>query len=156
MATTWPVAVELPEAALLADYTGIEHDLDFVVDLCSYLEEHPVAPSIEPVGEAFSTALVVRYARCFTTGVRERVSDEIINSLPPEQRKLHDFLFKLRQKHIAHSVNAFEENRLMAFVSNRPEETEVQSISVHHLRLAALSHSMIADLRDWNIISAVF
>lgn len=37
MTTHWPVEVDLPEASVLADYTGVEEDLKIAADSCDRL-----------------------------------------------------------------------------------------------------------------------
>jgi len=41
------------------------------------------------VVDAFSTAILVRYARPFTTGVRRKLGPEVLNALSPEQSEPH-------------------------------------------------------------------
>lgn len=151
MATTWNVPIDLPEAALLADLTGIEQDLELVVEFCRRLEAMPLERYDGLLGEALTIAAVIRYGRCFGTGVRtlgSRKLEEVLAGLATELQRRHERFLELRNKHVAHSVNAFEENHLVAWISDRPEETEIQSVSVSHGRLASIGAGDAAQLRE--------
>src|SRR5712691_10749508 len=130
------VNLDIREAQLLSDLTGIEHDLKATVTLCNRLEaalkdtfegrQHDLITL-----ETFTTAALVRYARSFTSGVRARLPKQILQGLPPKLLDDHRWFKALRDKYVAHSVNAFEENMVVAYLA--PEELgtrEVQSISV--------------------------
>ncbi len=151
MATTWNVPLELPEAARLADLTGIQADLEFVVEICRRLEGIPLERYDSLLAEALTTAAVIRYGRCLATGVRNQGREkleEVVASLSSELQERHERFLALRNRHVAHSVNAFEDNQPVAWVSDRPEETEVQSVSVTHGRLAAIGAGTAAELRE--------
>jgi hypothetical protein len=147
------VNLDIREAQLLADLTGIEHDLKATVTLCDRLEaalkdtfegrQHDLITL-----ETLTTAVLVRYARSFTSGVRARLPKQILQGLPPKLLDDHRWFKALRDKYIAHSVNAFEENMVVAYLA--PEELgtrEVQSISVQQSRLASLGLDDVDCLR---------
>ncbi len=58
--------------------------------------------------DALATAAVIRYCRCFATGVRSTLSIEDLPELTDEERELHQYLVNTRNKHIAHAVNQME------------------------------------------------
>lgn len=62
------------------------------------------------MGKALIHAGVVAYARPFSGGVRGWRGDKEYFSpaWTPEVVSLHEYLYSLRDKHVAHSVNAFE------------------------------------------------
>lgn len=115
MATHTFVNIDIPEAIDLADLTGILFDLNssrrFAIELKEMLERKPPDYSLV---EPLTTAIIVRYSRPFTTGVRRRIEETELNTLSREQRVTHDGFRFWRDKHIAHSVNAFEENQPVA------------------------------------------
>lgn len=154
MATIWNVPLgptELPEAALLADLTGIEQDLAFVAEICRRLEAMPLEKFDGSLAEALTTAAVIRYGRCFGTGVRTQGSrklEEVVAGLPVELQERHERFLALRNRHLAHSVNAFEENQPVAWLSDRPEETEIHGVSVMHGRLGSIGAGDAAQLRE--------
>jgi hypothetical protein len=72
VATNTFVELNLPEAADLADLTGIRYDLgtakDFAVRLRSILStDRPDYSLVDPL----STAILVRYSRVFVGGIRK-------------------------------------------------------------------------------------
>jgi hypothetical protein len=146
--TTSPVEIHIPAAAIYASLTGIRQDLRFVVEACRRLESlEPVSPEDVQVAEALTIAAVTRYGRCFVEGARRMIPEAVLGQLRPDQREEHEDFLYLRHRHVAHSVNPFEENRLVAWVSDRSEETEIQSVSVHHSRILTLSSPAAARLR---------
>lgn len=67
------------EAWRLADLHGIEQDLLGVVSYCKYMQEQFDASKYDYVlWEAMGIAAVIRYARCFASGVRDRLGSEMI------------------------------------------------------------------------------
>ncbi len=145
--------LDIREAQLLADLTGIERDLKATVALCDQLEavlkdtregRHHDFITLE----ALTTVVLVRYARSFTSGVRARLPKQILKELPPKLLDDHRWFQALRNKYVAHSVNAFEENMVVGYLA--PEELgtrEVQSISVQQYRLASLGLDDVNCLR---------
>ena len=149
MTTSWPVAIDVPDAKAFADFTGVEADLKIVIEFCDRLVSIFEGPKIDGLlMEALSTAAVIRYARCFASGVRTRLSDEVLVRLTPEERLLHDSVYALRQRHYAHSVNTFEENRLVAWVSDDPDDAQVRSVAVQHGRISSLGLPTARGLAD--------
>ncbi len=131
--THWPVPLDdLPEAPRLADLAGIEMDLRFAHEISEHIAEVQRDPRAHHprLAEALFAAAVVRYARCFKGGKRREVEcEELLASLDPEQQQLHDDVLTIRDKHVAHSVNAFEEGWVDAVVSDDPKQVRVEKIS---------------------------
>lgn len=115
MATNSFVEIDIPGAVELADLTGIFYDFEsakhFATQLKEMLERNPPDYSLV---EPMTTAILVRYSRPFTTGVRRMIKKNEIKTLSSAQRDAHDRFRLWRDKHIAHSVNVFEENQLVA------------------------------------------
>lgn len=91
----------------LADLAAILQDLNHVVRVCKLLAQLP-EPRNGDMVRALWAAAVVAYSRCFDTGKRERLATESLAVLEGEPLKVHQFVKQMRDKHIAHSVNAFE------------------------------------------------
>lgn len=168
MTETVEYNVTLPIAARLADLAGIKADLERVAAYCErmvarYSGAHLAKTPFDIVGfttpidfddwEALSTATAVAYGRCFATGVRGR-----LNSLVPEMpdqplRELHDFLIALRNKHVAHSVNAFEENSVGVHISSDyTSSDEITTVIPRHTRQSGFQIDMpsrIIQLVEW-------
>jgi hypothetical protein len=103
---TW-AELRIPEAARLADLSGISWDLRSAREFAEILTaEKPDWQLVEPL----SIAVAVMYSRPFMQGARRWLGNKDLAILTPEQRAAHDYLRFYRDKHVAHSVNAFEEN----------------------------------------------
>jgi hypothetical protein len=66
---------------------------------------------------------VVAYARCFKGGVRALTlkPKELIVKGAPFDSHIHHYMIALRDKHIAHSVNDFEECNAVAIMIGKPD-----------------------------------
>lgn len=73
--------------------------------------------------DALSTAAIVRYCRCFTTGVRERLRIEQLPSATDAETELHNRLCGMRDRHICHAVNEQEAHGLYVIVDESREAT---------------------------------
>jgi hypothetical protein len=148
MATyTW-VDLNISEGALLADLNGVSVDLRGARDLAETLKSELVAekPNWKLV-EPYSTAIVVRYSRPFVTGVRTRLGEEDLFVMTEAQRTAHERLRAYRDKHVAHSVNAFEDNQPQArYCLERVREEGITSIGCSHGRVSGLSSKDIEDV----------
>jgi hypothetical protein len=150
------VDVDIDEATALADLSGAVTDLKSARSLAKYLAERFASGALDvDLIDAFSTAILVRYARPFMTGVRKCLGEEMLTSLAPDQRPLHKKFIDWRNKHIAHSVNAFEENQVVAYYNeNTVAETGIQNIEVHENRVVGLSRQDLLDIQtlaDWSV-----
>ncbi len=73
------------------------------------------------------------------SGVRKRIKIEDVG-LDTNELSKHKWLLETRNKHIAHSVNEFEENRVVGnYVLETPEGKGITGISVQHGRVIGLS-----------------
>ena len=141
MATNTFVEIDIPQAVDLADLTGISHDLEsakqFATQLKDMFEREPPDYSLV---EPMTTAILVRYSRPFTKGVRRRIRKTEFETLSPEQRAAHDRFRLWRDKHIAHSVNAFEENQPVArYYIERFDEEGFTSVECNSNQLIGIS-----------------
>lgn len=141
MATYSSVHINLPEAEVLADLTGIHDDLS---QARLYARQLQGAWSSSPpdvwLVEPFSTAILVRYARPFATGVRLRLGADALAVLTEDQRRRHADFIAFRDKHIAHSVNAYEANQPIAvFCVERVDVEGITAIECNHTRVVGLS-----------------
>ena len=98
------VEFEMPEAQCFADLTGIRYDLDSARSFAKKFQSVREAerPDFELI-DALTTAILVRYSRAFSRGVRRRWTGEALDTLSAEQRRKHERLRDFRNKHIAHS-----------------------------------------------------
>lgn len=137
------------EAQLLADLTGVEVDLNATEDICALLLTKTAEKQTDwTLTEALCAAALIRYGRAFGSGIRAGVPHEIIALLSDELQETHQYFKNLRDRWIAHSLNAFEENIVHAYLV--PEERGpkgIASISVQHQRVITLSSEDIARLK---------
>jgi hypothetical protein len=148
MATYTYVDLRIPEGALLADMNGISADLNDAREMAKTLKkemesEQPNWQLVEP----YSIAITVKYSRPFVTGVRVRLEEQNLSILNPMQREAHERLRAYRDKHVAHSVNAFEENLPRAnYCLERVHEEGITAISCSHGRVIGLGAADLDNL----------
>lgn len=139
----------------LASLAGINADLDRVLEYCDlmidrYAGAHLKKSPFDIVGfttqvdfidwEALSTAASVAYARCFVSGVRQSLDTALLNGASLDLLSTHNFVLNLRNKHVAHSVNSFEENSVNVFVDDSfRSSAEIVSVVPTHTRQSGLA-----------------
>jgi hypothetical protein len=135
------VDLHIPEAKLVADLHGIATDLHRAHEFAKLLVEQLTGDTASSqLVEPLSIATVVTYARAFAGGVRHILKEDDLKVLTDEQRDLHQFLRDYRDKHIAHSVNEFEENIARAYYCQERVASEgITSIGYGGGRLVSLS-----------------
>lgn len=146
MAThTW-VDLHLPEAARLADLSGILWDLRQAKEFAKLLaNEFGTSRPNWHLVEPLSIAATVMYSRPFSGGVRHRLGEDDLKVLTEEQRQAHDHLRAYRDKHVAHSVNPFEENIPRAnYCVERVKEEGITGIGYGGGRVVGLSGADVA------------
>jgi len=153
MATYTFVHFEHDEAAALARLESIHFDFFSTMQLCEYLDarckESPNGYAGPEITDAFSTAILIRYSRAFSSGVRRGLGEEALSILSPEQRANHERIRAFRDKHVAHSVNAFEDTKVQArYCAERVEQEGITSVSAAHYRVVGLSSRDVGDIMD--------
>jgi hypothetical protein len=139
MATNAFVEINIEEAAHLADLTGIVHDFERTKHFAEQLKEM-IEGGIHPVHEPMTIAILIRYSRPFVSGVRYHLNERDLEELSPEQRAAHDGFILWRNKHIAHSVNVFEENQPVArYWVERFDSEGFSSVECNSTELAGMS-----------------
>lgn len=130
--------LELEEAKDAEELHSIYRDLEFVIDTTEYVvrlveqREHQQGSAVT-VGtagileRALYVAALVTYVRCFTSGKRKQKLDETIFVGDAEHLlERHRYYRDTRDKHVAHSVNAFELTEYAAWIDGM--ETDDPSI----------------------------
>ena len=142
--------IDSPVATPLADLAGIRDDLQAVLSYCDLLDGQVLNNYIYPVTwDALSVAAVVTYCRCFSSGLRRPLERSLLESADQALRQAHEYFVELRNKHVAHSVNAFEENVVLATVEFEGEQPQhVSDVSVHSLRFVGVHHQILSLLRS--------
>lgn len=147
MATNAYVEIDLVDAAELADLTGIRYDLETAQEfarmaLAQLSKQPPDYSWLAPL----TVAILVQYARPFTTGVRQRLDGDALAEFTDEQRTKHENFCAVRNKHVAHSANTFEESQPIArYWVERVDQEGITSVECNHQRVVGLS---AGDLQD--------
>src|SRR6185312_16072634 len=111
MATNTFAEICLPEARLLADLTGICYDLERARDFATRLKSALAIRSQDSsLVEPLTIASIVQYCRPFSGGKRVNVNERLLAVFTKNQRDMHDWIRAVRDRHIAHSINTFEES----------------------------------------------
>lgn len=114
------VEVKLPEAELLAELYGIVSDLEAAAGYCiKAAEMERSKPRDFVVEEALVWAAVIRYGRCFTSGIRLRLGRKDLANLTAEDLAEHDHFYALRDRFVAHAICPFEETYVTASATER-------------------------------------
>ncbi len=115
-----------PDAQALADVAG--ELMDVVFAHRAVRELLGGWPSSAPYGpdttgaRALWIAAIVSYARCFKGGIRTSgAATSLVGGLRQLDQTSHGYFLDLRDKHIAHSVNAFEQATVGVGLGPAPE-----------------------------------
>lgn len=139
-------ASNLPSAKALADAALIDQDLQFVVACCDrVLADEAAERSDALVERALWRAAIVAYVRCFSTGQRGSLGVEDVQGLPLEGAgEFHEHIRQMRNKHVAHSENAFEQ----AAVGVLPtaDGSSVEAVGFLTMDLLRFQSDTVADL----------
>lgn len=134
-----PIArVDFDEAKMLADFGAIAQDLGSIMEICSRLKKmlkEGVQDNL--LVESFWTTALIKYARCFKSGKRFGLNESLLNGLKGEPHKVHKIYLDMRDKHIAHSVNPFEQMQVGLVLSpedsNEKKVIGVATLSIRHM-----------------------
>ena len=141
----------------------MKSDLEQVIKYCDRMIERYAGPHLKkspfdivgfttPVDfvdwEALSIAACISFARCFSSGVRQSLDSDLLSAVDIEINTLHNFVLDFRNKHIAHSVNSFEENSVTVHLGeNFQSSQEIETVTPSHTSTAGLSFDVPAKLR---------
>ncbi|WP_410621762.1 hypothetical protein [Amycolatopsis sp. cmx-8-4] len=112
------------EACDYASLISIIDDLSFVVlsatRILKEMEAGELDEDASVVVRGLWSAALVAYKRCFSDGKRAFLSEDDVQSLSlkGDVVEWHRFVVQMRNKHIAHSVNPFEEVRVALFLDD--------------------------------------
>lgn len=146
---TPPVETEIP------DLHGWLVDIDSAREFAARLmqESERLDPDFLLI-DALSTASIMRYCRCFTSGIRVRLQIDRLPSAAEVDVALHKRLCAVRDKHIAHAVNHNEAHALYVMIDDSPDaSTCVLGLSSQGSALIPLSpveaEEMIGLCKKW-------
>lgn len=119
--------VDFPEAKRLADIASILRDLQATRETCNRVMQLLDESDQDPILlEGLWSAALVRYVRCFASGKRYGLSEDVFEGLQVDPVGTHQWYKNLRDKHVAHSVNPYEQVRVGIVLS--PEESQDRKI----------------------------
>ncbi|EIE97352.1 hypothetical protein [Saccharomonospora glauca] len=146
------VQLDLASAKTLADQVSIIQDLRSVSEYCDRLFEilrEPEDRQDSVAMQAYWTAALVSYWRCFNTGKRFGLTEEDVKALPykGEVVEYHRWLGDMRNKNVAHSVNPFEMVKVGAVLSpDGVNPREVQGTGVFSARYVSVDEGGVQQL----------
>ncbi|MFV8595066.1 hypothetical protein ACNRBS_11205 [Ralstonia pseudosolanacearum] len=152
----FPDAVKLirltgDKAARVADLALHRHDLDFA-DSC--LMELSKAADSSIVQRALWHAAIVNYIKCFGGGVRTDLDADLIYGGNALAMEAYRYFRELRNKHIAHDVNAYAQCTPGAVVNKEGHQYKVAKILCTSTFAETIQqdsfdnlHNLIADAR---------
>jgi hypothetical protein len=119
--------VEFPEAKRLADLASILRDLQATIETCKRVVEILDSDKNNVILiEGLWSAALVRYVRCFAFGKRYGLTEEVFEGLKGDPIGTHRWYKNMRDKHVAHSVNPYEQVRVGIVLS--PEESKDRKV----------------------------
>jgi len=134
MSELFGVKIEYKEAKILADLTLILQDLIFTVGVLKRLIKLLKDDSKDNILiQSYWIAALISYVRCFSAGKRLGLSEDIFKNdkLEGDPLGCHRYFKNLRDKHIAHSVNPFEQIVVDLQLSNpKNKKHEVLGVAV--------------------------
>ncbi len=138
-----PVArIESDEAKELADLVSLSQDLTFVVDATERLAKlmHDNSEDQVLIRSLWSAALVA-YVRCFTSGKRFGMNKDIFSAAEGGE-VTHQYFKDTRDRHIAHSVNPFEEVQIGLVLSEQADKPVLGVAKLSAFRLTDDLHNV--------------
>lgn len=126
--------VDWPEAARYAAIQSQLFDFDVALNSLGRIRHYATLAPLDPViAHALYAAALLYYARVFTSGVRQACSIDALGLSPEEQRE-HNRLVALRDKWLAHSVNALDQVAVGIILSGFGDDVAVVDVCRMRLR----------------------
>lgn len=129
-----------PASELLADLASLRRDFEMAHQFLRHFAELP-QDEVEPdsPNQSFWISALTMYGRAFAKGRRHaaRATPDVYDDSDLEA---HRFLIDIRNKFVAHSVNAFEQAAIFAIIADSPDGGfTVQGAGSQHSSFARLS-----------------
>jgi hypothetical protein len=140
--------VHFKEAEEMADVVSLINDLDFVIKALDKLQQLIVTDSKERlISGSLWVAALINYDRCFSTGKRFGLSEELYEQFEGGV-ECHQMFVDIRNKHIAHSVNSLENVKIGLVLSPLSSQArQVIGVASLELKLNHLAENGINNLR---------
>lgn len=146
--------VDFEEAKQTADLMSYFQDLAFTIKALDRLQQLIGENGKDEVlTGSLWIAVLISYARCFSTGKRFGLSEKLFEDIEGGV-ECHQLFMNLRNKHIAHSVNPFEQV-IVGLVLSPPSSSEckVEGVSILGQKLLHLDSEGIQNLRHLALVA---
>lgn len=146
------VTVDTASAPELRDLASLRRDLELAKVYSDAFAAQVATGSIQTSRDpalGLWNAAVVAYGRVFNGGVRHnaRVLTETLNEAETQS---HEYLLDLRNKHVAHAVNGYEDTIVIAYLTDSsfqsPSVTRTGQVHVERLFLAGNAPGELSEL----------
>ncbi|WP_144427544.1 hypothetical protein [Nostoc piscinale] len=142
-----PARLSSEAARIFAALHLILKDLTFAEECWKAADDIGIPDNKNLHSKALIFSGVVGYARCFKSGVRalKLTPTYLYNKGVPFDNEIHDYLIALRDKHVAHSVNDFEQCEAVAIVIGKPDTgwRDGSGIGVVKQRSVGISRTLV-------------
>jgi hypothetical protein len=99
------VEIDYDDAKQLADLASIYQDLTFCINTCNRLVELLEQNDGDHIlVQSLWTSALVSYVRCFASGKRSGLSEQLFSHLEGEPVAAHQYYKNMRDKNVTHSV----------------------------------------------------
>lgn len=140
------VEIDHPMAKRIADLHLHKEDLDFTNSCLEAINR----TEDELIREALWRSAIIHFFKCFGDGVRFLLmSDQIYKGLPKEANESFKYFKLLRNKHIAHDENTYNQSLPCAALNNGSKDYHVEKIFC----LSATSSTL--DASHWSSLKAL-
>jgi hypothetical protein len=142
--------IEHPECIGLKVFTSFCHDFDQCRGMCdtmaqlfeqSFSEKVGNLPNAQAIVDALAIAIPVSYCRAYGLGVRGKL--KIVPTYTKEERDFHDTLRYFRSRHIAHSINRMEEQKVRAWLIPIGCTSPMGNITPKGISYVSVAHSIL-------------
>jgi len=135
------IRLKTPQARALTDASAVLQDLRLAIETLQRLQTELAKTKPDDVlSHALWIAGLNIYARCFSQGRRLGLSEELIRTAGEGALDFHQYLLRMRNRHVAHSVNPFEQmvaGVVVDDIATPPVVVGVAVLTVRHLGLEA-------------------
>ena len=122
------------EGQRAANLQSIHSDLNTVIHCCKELLKIDGNDEKNFWQEVLWTTALVKYARCFKTGIRDRLDRDLIKDHIPHYLEHHDIFIKSRDQHISHSVSIEEQYIPFVGLSKKSGNPSVHTVGCLHMK----------------------
>lgn len=147
--------IDHPEAEKLCQLYSVDWDLASVIELCdsfgSQVKAAPHGIVSSELHDVYTVTILVRFVRAVSTGLRNlaRFTTEDRGTLSPEMDRAWTYFDHLRDKHIAHSVNAFEEITIgFPYIVGEEDKAVITTLSTGGRRMVGLSDHQLHEMKQ--------